>query len=336
MYQKFLPLLSLIAILAFSCGQDKPKQSNEGAALMTGNPAIDNLTKQIMDAPNNPTLYAARGKAYFDIQDFQQAILNYEKALSLDSLKPEVYSMLADAYLENVQSRRALDILEKAHRVLPNDRGTALSLAELQIILMQYDGAKNTLTKLFANDKYDPDALFLQGLWYKDQGDNNNALGAFQKTTEYDSDHVDAYIQLGLLAKDKPIALSYFDNAIRIDSNNYDALMGKAQFFHQAKIWEAALQVYKIMTYKYPQEADIQYNTALLMIEKGDKDEAIKYLDLAVKIDPQFANAYYYRGTVKETKRQKEAAIADYRQALAFDPELKAALEALNKLGVKI
>jgi tetratricopeptide (TPR) repeat protein len=59
--------------------------------------------------------------------------------------------------------------------------------------------------------------------------------------------------------------------------------------------------------------------------DKGDKDAAIADYSQAVKLDPNYAAAYYNRGIAYSAKGDKDAAIADYSQAVKLDPNDAAA-----------
>jgi tetratricopeptide (TPR) repeat protein len=52
-----------------------------------------------------------------------------------------------------------------------------------------------------------------------------------------------------------------------------------------------------------------------------DYEEAIKYYDDAIKIDPKFVDAYFYRGYSKMVTNNKKGAIADYDKAIELKPD---------------
>ena len=54
-----------------------------------------------------------------------------------------------------------------------------------------------------------------------------------------------------------------------------------------------------------------------------------------MELNPKFAGAYANRGDVHAKKGDRTRAIAEYRQALAIEPDNDVALSGLKKLGVK-
>ena len=59
---------------------------------------------------------------------------------------------------------------------------------------------------------------------------------------------------------------------------------------------------------------------------------AIDALNRAVEADPRFADAYYQRGRALAIKGRRAEAMADFRRALALDPEKTAARAMLRRL----
>ena len=59
---------------------------------------------------------------------------------------------------------------------------------------------------------------------------------------------------------------------------------------------------------------------------KGDTNAAIAALDEAIRLDPQFAPAYFYRGLARAEQKNLDVAISDYDKAIAIDPNYKEAL----------
>ena len=58
--------------------------------------------------------------------------------------------------------------------------------------------------------------------------------------------------------------------------------------------------------------------------------------DIAIKLRPTYASAYYNRGNLRLDTGDKDGAVADYQQAVKLDPYLKAASEALREVRAKM
>jgi Flp pilus assembly protein TadD len=66
--------------------------------------------------------------------------------------------------------------------------------------------------------------------------------------------------------------------------------------------------------------AHVWTQIAMVRARQGGFGEALRSLETAQKLDPTFPLIYVYRGGVRFSTGQLEAAAADYRRALQFDP----------------
>jgi len=72
------------------------------------------------------------------------------------------------------------------------------------------------------------------------------------------------------------------------------------------------------------------FNSGLSYYDKGDYDRAIADYTQAIKLNPNYSEAYNNRGVVYQDKGNKSLAIADYRTAVRLDPN-----EALYRDNLK-
>jgi tetratricopeptide (TPR) repeat protein len=67
---------------------------------------------------------------------------------------------------------------------------------------------------------------------------------------------------------------------------------------------------------------------------KGQRDQAIADCSEAIRLNPQFAKAFYTRGLIFETKGDTAPALADfetYQHLVPNDPEASAAIARVKK-----
>mgnify|MGYP000865289014 CR=1 FL=1 len=342
---KYHYLFPLLLLLLAACGGSTSTEANQNKK--SGFPEIDVWTERIEKTPNDSTLYIGRFNAAMQIDQHDQAIEDAKKLIGLDSTRVTYYRMLADAYFEKNDSRQALKTLEIATQRFPDDLYTQLSLAEMHMIVSQYEQARIALDNILKVDPYHTGALYMLGQLAKEQADTATAMRAFQAVVETDANHHDAYIQLGKLADrlNNPLALQYLQNALRIDSTSRVALMSLAQYYHQRGDFDQAIEWYQRAVTHHPLNGDVQYNMGLLYIERGDnaKDKtaqtelwkkALKHFENATKFDVHFGDAYYYVGLCHEKLGDLTNATRQYENAVRIGEELgqaKAALERLQK-----
>ena len=69
-----------------------------------------------------------------------------------------------------------------------------------------------------------------------------------------------------------------------------------------------------------PNFADAYYNRGNAYRRRGENDKAISDYTEAIRLDPNFANAYYNRGSAYRKKDDSRNAIIDYTEAIRLDP----------------
>lgn len=306
------------------------------AASPTGFPEIDQATRAIQAAPNNPQAYMDRAEAYLLYESYDQAIKDLKEAIRLDSNLVDAWHLLADTYLDYYNSRMAMNTLYEAAERFPTRVPTLLKLTEYQYLLTMTLAAEKTIDRILTLDPLNADAWFWRGMIARDAEKSTDAIKAFQKATELDPFLIDAWIECGkLLGKEgKPLALRFFQNAVQLDSLNAPAWHALAEYYQEQNDLESALATYRDLVRLNPHYPDAYYNSGLIWMEKDSLQQAKTHFDLALKVDPTFAKAYLARGNVQELLGDKTAARRDYEQALILEPNLQQASSALDRLDL--
>ncbi len=95
--------------------------------------------------------------------------------------------------------------------------------------------------------------------------------------------------------------------------------------FQRNKVWTNEVTLWEDVVQKSPHKLRPQINLGRAYFEQGQYDKAMVYLDKAVSMEPDDANAYNNRGAVYGATNQKELALKDFNRALAIDPDLDGA-----------
>ncbi|MEP6648280.1 MAG: tetratricopeptide repeat protein [Saprospiraceae bacterium] len=320
-----------MALLSQGCKSKTQQAVEEGK---TGNPALDMVSDSIKSDPKNVNLYLHRAQIYYDNQAYDQAIGDLVRLMKIDSVNLKAHHLLADVYLDHMQSSLALQTMERAAKLYPDSIHTKLKLTEFQLILKQYSAAMNTLADIMKIHPGDPEALFMLGMVYRDQGKTEQAIGAFQSAVERNPDNAEAWVILGDLMDrtHNPLAIQYFDNAIRVAPQNVAAWHAKAYFLQNNNRIPEALDIYKHIHTIDPQYGDAYLNAAILLMYRDSFESANKELDILQKIDPTNAATWFYRGKIHQLRGEKDLAKADYEQALKLDDKYDQARDALLEL----
>ncbi len=333
--RSYFGFLSIILVLS-ACGSGEKNAPEEDLAVFesTNVPEIDKLNVQLRSDPQNPNLYYQRGKSYYEHQGFDQAIVDLSKAIGLDSNQVEFYHLLADVYMDYFKSKPALNTMEFAAKKFNQRIPTLLKLGEFQMILELHTESTRTVDKILKLDAHNAEAFFLLGLNLKETKDTARAINAFNKAVEYDSELVDAWITMGNLfaGLNKPIAERYFNTALNIQPDDPDVIFSRGSYHYSKSNLEKAKADFLSVTRIDKQNSPAFFNIGLIYLEQDSIPKANQFFDFAVKTNPVYVMAYYYRGVCAEIMNNKSAALSDYKQVLTFDPDFKDTAERLEKL----
>lgn len=312
----------------------KKKETNADPSTPSGNAALDKLNAQIEKSPRNAELYYARAEEFFNLEGFDEAIADLNKAISIDSTKADYYHLLADAYLDYFKSFKALKTMETAASRFPQRIPTLLKLAEFQMILKLHEESMRSIDRVLKIDPQNAEAFFMFGMNFKQTGDTARAINSFQTAVENDPDLVDAWINLGQLhaSLGNSIAERYFQTATRIDPKNIEALHAQGYYLQSIGDLKASLAVFRKINRIDPEYAEGYFNAGLLLMDMDSIPSAYEKFDAAIKASPVHIQAFFYRGVAAEIMGKTAQAKADYAQALKLSPDYGKAREGLERV----
>jgi tetratricopeptide (TPR) repeat protein len=294
---------------------------------------VRQLDQAILDHPFEDSLYYLRATYYYQKGDFKTAQADLKYAIKLDSLAPDYYHLLADAYIDNNDSYEGLSTMEQAAKQFPNRILTLLKLSEFQNILKQNDHSLETITSILQLDPANANAYLMAGINLRDLKDTVNAIKNLVKATGYDDQLVDAWIILGQLTRQSHfnIGKAYFENALRIDSDDINTLHSYAEFL-QDTLPLAAIHLYqKIINLDHTYQ-NAYLNAGILYFKLDSFPQALTHFNILTQLEPAEPKFYYYRGTVKEAMADKNGARQDFEQALKLKPDFVEAVKAIKSL----
>lgn len=321
----------IITLFLSSCGNGEgDKQiisSNDSTS-----PDIRAINEKINSDRNNSDLYFQRAKAYFAHKNFETAIGDMQIALKIDSSKSDYYIFLSDLYFTQNKTRDTRDVLRKAIALDSSNSQALMKYSQLFYLLRKYDTAVFFINRSLHYDKANAVANFQKGMILKEWGDTAKAILSFQSAVEFNQKYYDAYMQLGVLysAKNNPLAVNYFDNALNIDSKSIEAHYGKGKFLQMAGDYENAMKEYNSILAISPDHQDATFNLGAIYYEQKKYDVAMQKFETTIQRDENFFRGYYGRGRCYEAMGQKQKAIDDYKHCLALKPDYDLAAMQLD------
>ncbi|MBN8678401.1 MAG: tetratricopeptide repeat protein [Chitinophagales bacterium] len=317
--------------------EKKAEPLSEAAQQLQTDPQLAELTAALEKDPNNDTLLYLRASTYYKLDAYDEAMADLEKAMRIDSMQPAHYHLLADVLLDYARpndSKRAIEVLKLASQRFPDRIPTLLKLSEFQLIVKKHGDALATLDKILQRDPQNAEAFYMAGRVALDKGDTTNAIASLQKSVKIDAENADAWFFLGRIFgnRNNSLAVQYFDNALRVDSTYLEAQEFKAVYYKKKGDYDKAFSIYRDLLLRDPDYANAYFDMGIIYLELDSLSKAYDNFNIATKVDPIFVKAYYYRGVASEKMGNKEAALADYKQASGMAPEFQEAQEAKSRL----
>lgn len=329
-YRHLLFILSIILILGACQDHGSKKQKTvEDTSELTK--AADEAIKA---DPNNAALYVKRASLYHKLTQDSLAIVDLQKAIQLDSNKAEYHSFIGQILFDHKDVTGSAKYFQKALELNPGDEISHLKLAHLFLFSGDYPKAFIEINNVLRANVYNAEAYFLKGMCYKNMKDTTHAISSFQTAVQTDTKYAEAYQQLAMIfeARKDPLAIRYYENAYNANPKDFEPLYGEGMFWQNQNKFEEAKKVYKRILLHDNNFPKAYYNLGWILLQQDSTDKAFRQFDLAVKVQPDYADAWYNRGLCQEILGRKKEALSDYEQALTFAPKTDYILQALSRV----
>jgi tetratricopeptide (TPR) repeat protein len=173
-------------------------------------------------------------------------------------------------------------------------------------------------------DRQTPEAHYVMGMIYKEQGRLPEAAAELKKAIQLDPRYPDGYTGLGMiqLAQNNPgAASSNFQQAIRLNSGDWSAHYGMGQaLLNQGKI-DAALKELNTAQYQFPNSWPVRLALGKAYETQGNSVAAVSNYQESIRIKPENPAAYLGIANIREARGDIEHSIAELRSGLELMPD---------------
>lgn len=184
---------------------------------------LDGFDRKINDEPNNPNLYYERGLKNLESRKAKAANDDFQKTLSLSNGKyKNAWIGLADIW-EKEQSINAIEYLEEAMKLDPEDSNTLKRLIRIQIDAKLWTDAKRNLIRV-EDISEDTEMLMNLGLVDQNLDQYKEAAENFHRLIELNPENARAFFELGrsyLNLSEFEKSMDNFEQAISLNSNEF-------------------------------------------------------------------------------------------------------------------
>ncbi len=313
----------------FSLADKTYRQQGANAAILVYNQIIAaNCAKLGM-------AYGNRGFLYNDLQLYAAALLDFEKALQLDPNNSAVYANECTAYNFMGNHAAARFQIEKAIKLSPKYYAYYKLRGDIKYTEEKYDSAIMDYKHSLALNSNDLGLYTHISEIYEDDihgaGHLDSAAAVLTRLIENNpSNHVlifkraEFYLRNG--ATDA--AIVDFKEGMKTDSTDFEYVCDFGLCYDNNSDWENAIRFYtksiniKKNTLAYVNRGRVYKKTNKIELAMADEQ-------IAIAIDPSFAQAYLILGNCYLLKHDTANAAANYKKGLAQKP--KGQIETLLK-----
>lgn len=307
-----------------------------------------------------PESYRKKGDTFYQNEEYEKALENYEKAYKDLKSDSEFELQLARTYWKTNKIPECQKTLLGILEYRPDFVEAYRLLVQVYTLMKNFQKVVETYETIVELDPSDVVAQNNLGILYSKLKKPNEAIACFQTCMRLQPDYAEAYINLANVyaqnLRDDDTAYYFYKKftelkpnssrtaAVRNWLSDYDlthtgenkraislehffkgeALLVKAEF-------EAALEMYQkaLTQFNHP---DYYYKVGYVQKELGDYDKAIVSLNKAIEMEPRNQEYRYYLGWVYKLAGQTEEAKSQWEIVLRNDPEHRRARKALALL----
>lgn len=122
-------------------------------------------------------------------------------------------------------------------------------------------------------------------------------------------------------AENYPKAIQYYTEAAKHNYNGGRTYQLLSKSYLENKDTVNAISVLQDAFEKYPTDNGVLVEMINIYLITNKTEEAMKYLEMAIKQDPQNATFYFAQGTLFDRLEKLDAAITSYEKAIEFNKE---------------
>jgi tetratricopeptide (TPR) repeat protein len=236
-----------------------------------------------------------------------------------------MYTRLGEIYRKQGNSPKAVTMFEKASQLDPKNVELLSGLAEAQAKSGNASGAILTYEQYLAmNSSADSEYKALGDL-YLQQKKTESAVKNYKKYLEKNTDSKIAKVvgDFSLDTKAYADAVKFYGMVSGADGESAEFLKKFGEAAFQSKDEERAYSIYKRLSLKTPQDADIFKLLYQIASKNGTKDESLDFLRKFTQLKPNDENAQRSLGDMLYEKHDSRGALNAYRAVLKVNPTAK-------------
>lgn len=221
--------------------------------------------------------YNKRGLAHVSTRNYEQAMIDYNRAIELDPHYAEAYNNRSTAHLMMGNFAQAVTDSGRAIHYASDFVAAYVNRGIAYTGLRDYNQAHGDYARALELDPDNVYAYFNRGNTFVWMGKHEEAVGDYNQAIALDPGFVAAYVNRGAAhseLKQYKLALADFNKAIRLNKDYVYAYYNRANLQHELRRYEAAIADYGKVIELNPEHPHAYENRGDCYAAIGDDDRA--------------------------------------------------------------
>jgi tetratricopeptide (TPR) repeat protein len=287
-------------------------RSNLGAALAsTGryDDAIIEYKKALKSGPRNPRIWVNLALAYYKAGQIATAAGELAALHREQPDNRQVTLLLADCRLRMGENAKVIELLEPVAAADTADLAAAYMLGSALLRSKQVDRGQQMIDRILRNGD-SAEAHLLLGTAKLNALEYNDAIAELEKAVALNPKLPDGYAYLGRAQMDSgnmTAARTAFEKELEQNPNNFEANLKLAVLLKESQDYDAARKLLDRALRVRPGDLAVLFQVASIGLATGELDKARVNLENIVKKSPDFVEAHVSLATIYYRQKRKEA-----------------------------
>jgi tetratricopeptide (TPR) repeat protein/S1-C subfamily serine protease len=300
-------------------------RGNAKLALGSKQEAIIDYDRAISLNPKYAIAYNNRGNAKYALGNKQEAIIDLDRAIILSPRYPGAYNSRCAMKLSLGNKEAAIADCDRAIALSPKYANPYVGRGNAKLALGHKEAAIADYDRAITLDPKQANAYANRGNAKLVLGNKEAALVDIERAISLDPKLAFAYSIRGNIKSslgDKKAALIDVERAIALNPKLEIAYNSRSVYQFELGDNSASMMNLDRAISINPNFALAYGNRGFMKVIIGRERDALIDLDQAIKLDKKIGESYACRGFVREMFGDKQGAISDYRQAIQVKPQL--------------
>jgi tetratricopeptide (TPR) repeat protein/predicted Ser/Thr protein kinase len=299
------------------------KQANTFYDLQRYQDALSNYEKAVKIRPDYAEAWNGQGKALFKLKEYKAALTAYDKAIQLQPDYLEAWIGRGFVLKSLQRNQEAIASFDKALELDNKSPQVWNAKGEVLSNLKQYDEAIQAYEQAINLHKDNDEAWYNKALALRNLKRYEDAIAAYDKVLEIKPSYAEAWYNRGnalVNLRRYQDAFIAYDKAVQSQPNYTQAGLSRSNILITLQRYPEALESFNQVIKYSPNNFEAWYGRGWSLHQMQRYEEAIESYNQATELKRNDYLVWYNRGNSLYNLQKYEEAIASYNRAVRYKP----------------